>query len=190
MTGPHRAYMTALLNLVKSYHVDAGTVLKGTVINPDEKITPRALSKICERAIRLTGDPALGLRYGTQVNVNNHGIVGYALMSSRTVGRAVDLLLKYNNVLAPGIEVERVTEKDECRIQCTPRRPSDLSRFFVEAFMGSLVTSLKDLLGDDASSLRVEFAGDPPVGSVDYAELASVPVRFKQSNNAVIFDAS
>ncbi|MEM7255571.1 MAG: helix-turn-helix domain-containing protein, partial [Pseudomonadota bacterium] len=71
-----------------------------------------------------------------------------------------------------------------------PRRPSDLSRFIVAAFMGSLVTSLKDLLGDDTASRRGEFAGDPPVGSVDYAELASVPVRFKQSNNAVIFDAS
>ena len=92
MSRPYRAYLEALVNLTKEYGTEAGTLLTG-ICDPQDRVSARLLTRLCDRAIGLTRDPLLGLRYGVRLNVNTHGIVGYALMSSRTAGRALDLLL-------------------------------------------------------------------------------------------------
>ena len=48
-----------------------------------------------ERACALTGDPALGIYLGMQMQASAHGILGYAAMTAGTVREAIRISVRY-----------------------------------------------------------------------------------------------
>ncbi|MFT4614130.1 MAG: hypothetical protein ACI9NT_001272 [Bacteroidia bacterium] len=54
---------------------------------------------LLETAVELTGDPCLALRLGQQVGIASYGSFGFALMSCANLREAVQLLLRYGQVL-------------------------------------------------------------------------------------------
>jgi AraC-like DNA-binding protein len=54
---------------------------------------------LLETAVKLTGDPSLAIRLGQQVGIASYGSFGFALMSCANLREAVQLLLRYGQVL-------------------------------------------------------------------------------------------
>jgi AraC-like DNA-binding protein len=54
---------------------------------------------LLETAVKLTGDPCLAIRLGQQVGIASYGSFGFALMSCANLREAVQLLLRYGQVL-------------------------------------------------------------------------------------------
>ncbi len=68
--------------------------------------------------MRLTGDPALGLRFGERLNISTHGVLGYALMSSATVSDVLQLLLQYHRMLLPSMRLALIEEHEQVFLVC------------------------------------------------------------------------
>ncbi len=64
------------------------------------------LDIVCRSALELSGDPQLGLRLGSRINVPSQGIFGFALMSCATAGEVLKLMVRYNRVISPSTRIE------------------------------------------------------------------------------------
>lgn len=93
------------LVLMQARGFGAAEVLAGTGIDsaslqtPDYLVDSRQCQRVIANMIRLTGDPALGLSFGSAIRIADLGIVGHALLSSRSIRQALQLWAQYSRCL-------------------------------------------------------------------------------------------
>ncbi|MHA5574942.1 ornithine utilization transcriptional regulator OruR, partial [Pseudomonas aeruginosa] len=94
------AYAEALLDLVAEYGVsrqalfDAARVRPEVLDSPNGRLSFLDFNQLTYSAQALCGEPALGLVLGQRLNVSAHGILGYAVLSSANLGKAIQFALK------------------------------------------------------------------------------------------------
>lgn len=91
-----------LVELAGEYGLGPGECLRGTGIEPALLGTPggevtaaQELALVGNVVDRFGDRPGLGIEAGMRTHVTSYGALGLALLSSSTVGSAVDLLLRY-----------------------------------------------------------------------------------------------
>lgn len=95
------SYARLLVELCKRWHVAPEELMADTVlarVEPhvlDARLTPLEFNLLVARALRLTGEPALGYHFGLQTKLSAHGFLGYAVMTSATLGEAIALTEKF-----------------------------------------------------------------------------------------------
>ena len=97
------SYAKVLINLLASRGIAVSDLLEDAEpfalgseeLGSDDMITGNQLVSLIERGLLLTGDPNLGVWFGLQLKISTHGSVGYAALSSDTLGDAIDLCAKY-----------------------------------------------------------------------------------------------
>ena len=75
----HSAYLNTLLEELESRGINSSELIDPI---PGE-VSPQQLALLLHKAMQLCRDPALGLSFGMRLNVASHGMLGYAVMSSR-----------------------------------------------------------------------------------------------------------
>src|SRR3974377_391473 len=89
------AYAIPLLELGKGCGIDEAQLLgahridRDRLIDPHETLPFDVAVALFEKAIALTGEPALGIYFGLQMRASAHGILGFAAMSAGTVRDAI-----------------------------------------------------------------------------------------------------
>ena len=189
----HGNYFRVLNNLVQKYGISTQQLLEGTGISPSLlhgtlPLPEQQFTRVCERALRLTADPALGLRFGQAMNISTHGVLGYALMSSAKVADVLQLLLQYHRMLMPSLRLSLIEEQQFVALECSGQHVSEsLERFWVESFYAAVVVSGRFLVGDGAIdvSLHLDYS-EPDYGDV-YAEVFGFPVFFNAAARRLMF---
>jgi hypothetical protein len=70
---------------------------------PDARIPLFTYGSIIWRALKLSGDPGLGIEFGLRANLMTHGLVGFGVMNHRTLKEALVFEGKYFGPLrSPG----------------------------------------------------------------------------------------
>jgi hypothetical protein len=64
----------------------------------DNQIPFTQLVRLYQHAANLTGDEAFGLHVGEQDNPKLYGILGYVTINSRTVGEALNRLIRFQHI--------------------------------------------------------------------------------------------
>ncbi|MDP1540539.1 MAG: AraC family transcriptional regulator ligand-binding domain-containing protein [Moraxellaceae bacterium] len=72
---------------------------------------------VFQELLPLAQDPSIGLRLGRQLNLRSHGFLGYAILSSRNIGEAVDLLIRYLRTRVSLFEIRLFREHNHAVIQ-------------------------------------------------------------------------
>src|SRR5690606_37562248 len=98
----HRAiYAAHLATVARRFGVPQEDLLKGTGLteacldDPDATIPGSAMRAMVERALDLTGEPALGFYVGLYVKLSAHGSVGLAAMTSATLEDALRIAERF-----------------------------------------------------------------------------------------------
>lgn len=189
-----------ILKTAKHHGLDAQTCLRGTGLTREELMSPtteiRASQEvmIIRNVIGRLGDlPGLGLETGSRYTFADIGILGYAVLSSPTVGDAIDvarryvaLTTTYRRLTAPQMtEAEAVIAFDDAQI------PPDVRRFLLErdfAIFLKLVPPLAGGLIHSTTTMRVEVT-DPqlPAGLMKIDNLNVIVEN--TTRNAVILPA-
>jgi AraC-like DNA-binding protein len=151
--------------------------------DPDFQPDYALFSQLIERALQLSGEPALGLLVGARLQAGSHGILGFAALQSGSLRQAIGLLERYLAVRTTLVSLQQVHDADgqQEHIQLIPRYPlGPIERSVQEAVM----LAIKNVL--DATTLgnvrieRVSF----PFPEPGYAELAQsmfgCPVAYAQ----------
>lgn len=100
---------------------------------------------------------------GQRLNVSTHGILGYAVLSSANLGKALQFALKYYRVLGLSFELELGEQGEDVELRAVESFPMvPQSRFTAEGLLASIHTIARFLLGEELQGLAVGFAHPAP----------------------------
>ena len=127
--GLSAQYLLLLCQHIETYGIQPAQVLAGTELTlaelelPNRQIPLTHCIKVFANVQRLLPDPGLGLQLGQRLNIRSHGFLGYAVLSSRTMGEAADLAVRYFRTRTSLLEIRLFREGDLAVIQLDERVP-------------------------------------------------------------------
>lgn len=105
--------------------------------NPEASINARQYQIVITNMLALTGNDSLGSEIGQEIGCTDMGILGYAMMSSPTLRRAINIWFSYNKTLFGTFIESSLTETDSAWTISTdvllPMGPA--FRFCIEEFL-------------------------------------------------------
>ena len=181
------AYAQALIELTEELGVQSERLLQVAGVSPQVLQNPAGrlsfldFRQLANAALLEADDPTLGLRLGQRLNASAHGILGYALLSSATLDKAIHFALKYYRVLGLSFDLELIEHADSLELRASESIPlGALSRFAAEGLLASLHSIAQFLLGETPQGLAVGFAYPAPEYADRYREVFGEAVTFEQ----------
>ena len=186
-------YLALLCVLYRERGHDDARLLAGTGLDlarldtPDCQVPLPLCLKVFANALALDADPALGILLGRQLNLRSHGFLGYAILSSRSIGEAIDLCIRYFRTRTSLIEVRLFREDDRAVIQIDERVPLGLlSELLRDALMTLMMVCGRQVTGHDFPG-EVRLAGPRRPHHDDWPEMARATLRFDCAFNQIRF---
>lgn len=156
--------------------------------DPSARLTYQQMLLLSENLIRLYPAETLGLDLGKAININQFGMLGYAILSCADLRSAVRLGLKYHTLVDPAFTFEMQEQGEQTAIRLTSHIPFEsMYRMLCDVFVGIFVTLARFLSGrDELSPLEVHLNHPQPSYLEAYNELCRCPVLFDQPRTEII----
>lgn len=181
-------YVEALLALAEEHGaarqalLDASGLHRGLPDDPERRVSFLAFHQLAQEALVRSGEPALGLLLGQRLNVSTHGILGYAVLASASLGDALQFAMKYYRVLGLMFELELQAQDGHLELRALDAFPTGLhSRFAAEGLLVSFLTIARFLLGEDGLALEAGFAYPAPEYADRYRAVFGQAPAFDQA---------
>lgn len=157
------------------------------VHDPAAFLTLAEFRNVILEAYRLSGCSELGLVFGQALSIVNHGFLGYAAMSSPTLGTAIQTVLNYLNTRTSVLSVELHKPRiDHVYLQLIIHSNDDLlERFVTEFALMHLIKMRAFLIGSATPSLKIELSYERPPYYEYYQELFQTELVFNTHHNIV-----
>ena len=154
-------------------------------ISPDERVPGSRVERLWSFGVEQTGDPLVGLHMAETYNPGALDILGYVILSCRTVGDALEKFARYARLLNDGMRVELVRERKTAFCRCTYVEGIDnyllrAPQHAVDATWGGLARELRRLARAPLGATAVWFRHAAPSRAhlAEYARVMGAPVRF------------
>jgi AraC-like DNA-binding protein len=172
--------------------LEAAGLPSDSLDDPDARIPFDAMQRAWEAAESLTGDPDVGLHCAEHPRTGALGLLGYVLLTSPTVGDALDAASRWFTVLNSGLRFTAATADDAVTLQLALRKSDGpLPRHIAETILLGTVRYVDLLAARPVVPVSVSFAHDAPAsGAREHLRCFGVPVRFGTASNAVTYPAS
>ncbi len=187
-------YLALLLDVLSRRGVATETLLADTRIepgcwrDPQARITAQDFEVVATRAMALSGEPWLGWELGASMTLSSHGFLGYAAMSSATLGEALELAVKYFRTRNTLVQLETFTDGDMAVMQLNELLAlGDLAPLIMESlfssfhFMGEKLVPGLDVIGE------LRFSYPEPDYFARMRPVMPVPVYFDCAYNQMRF---
>jgi AraC-like DNA-binding protein len=178
------AYALILVELAREYGAERRALLDGSSLDPADlgslgaRVADEDFRTLVENALRLTGDPALGLRLGERLNLGAHAVLGQAFLTCRNLAEVLQLFERYYHVLAPDLDLEFRQEAQRFVVVASTQDTHLPLHFGLECLAAAMRNTLVGLLGGDGMPLRYEFPYAPPGHAASYRSSLGDDVRF------------
>ena len=188
--------MRLMAELAVDIGISLAEVLAGTDVTPAQLVDPELLVsgrqelQLIRNLVRHAGDvPGLGIQAGMRYHFTAFGVLGFALVSSRSVRSALDVGLQYIQLTFTFSRFVVSEQGDEALLQLMDDEvPEDVAAFVVERDMSAVITVSRDLY-DDAPVLRdVRLRAAEPADTHTHERFFRLRPRFGAGENAVAFD--
>lgn len=158
--------------------------------NPTTLVPLIDVLRLFATALGRTGDNAMGLRLGANVQPRSYPVLGYVIMGSATLGEAIDRLLRFERIIG---ELGRASLGDEdaehllLRWDCPV--PMPYARYLRDAAVAGWVGFARSLLDGDYAPLtaRFEHPEPPPAERAVYEKIFRCPVQFGAPHTGIVF---
>jgi len=187
-------YLALLLDVLSRRGVATETLLADTRIepgcwrDPQARIIAQDFEVVATRAMALSGEPWLGWELGASMTLSSHGFLGYAAMSSATLGEALELAVKYFRTRSTLVQLETFTDGDMAVMQINELLAlGDLAPLIMESlfssfhFMGEKLVPGLDVIGE------LRFSYPEPDYFARMRPVMPVPVYFDCAYNQMRF---
>ncbi|MEL4168355.1 AraC family transcriptional regulator [Pseudomonas sp. ZS001] len=166
----------------------AGSGISAADLNrADTRITTNQEMQVCANAVALKRD--IGLDLGLRMHVSSYGMLGYALLTSATLGDALRLALRYPALLGTLFDLALEDDGEHIWLSASDYRENPaLAAFNAEFCMVSLKVICNDLLGRALPLHAARFEHPAPEYRARYVAYFDCPVRFDATVNAFAFD--
>lgn len=154
----------------------------------DARFAQDDMTRLWDRAVEISGNPAIGLNMAKVVCPASFSVVAYALMSSRTLKDGLTRLVRYQRIIAEGSDLSfrPVPEGYGLALaihgdQLPPARQS------MEASLAYILNFCRWMSSAPLQPLEVCLAGPAPVDLTPYEEVFGAPLRFNAGHYGLIF---
>jgi len=165
-------------------------IARETLDDPEARIPTEIVSAMSVKATELTGDPDFGLHSGERAPLGALGVLDHATRSSRTIGEALERMVRYFAILSDRTEVGLVVEGDVARVTRRPAPPLRGLRYGVDALFAAIVVRARVLTGRDFPLRFVRFTYSRPESTAELDRFFRAPMAFGQPIDELVFDAS
>ncbi|QCY13235.1 AraC family transcriptional regulator [Pseudomonas sp. MPC6] len=141
-------------------------------------------------AAQASGDANIGLKAYDHVHPGNFQVVGYSMMSSMNLKRALERLVRFSPLISSGLSLFLGQEGQNFRLagldhQCDSVKP----RQYSDAGLASLLGFCNWLTGGRLPKpLRVEFTYPEPEDISEHQRLFGNELRFGAAYDSILFD--
>ena len=189
------SHALALADLVKRWNVTPILLLEGSKLTYDELSNPETrvpfdeMIRLMQRARALTGEAGLGYYLGLQTRVSAHGYLGFAAMTSATLGEALELATRFSPTRTTALTLRLRIAQGKASLLIEERTNfGEAQDAIIPALMVGLWQIGSALLGKSLSG-TADFTFDEPPYFRRFAHLVP-PVRFRRPVHALTFDAA
>ncbi|MBN7769854.1 AraC family transcriptional regulator [Marinobacter daepoensis] len=195
--GMPAIYLHTLAELLHTLGVDERDLILRVGLDPtrlnstDRRVSQAQASEFVTRAIIESGEPGLGILLARELKLPLHGALGTAVMSSRTLAEALELMTRYLTLRAPHLHVQKrsagnsVWYSVSCGIELGP-----LQGFVLDAVLFGCVSMGAQLTGTTVPGIRVLRQSPEPNHFHRFRRLINVPVEFGATEDALVIPAS
>lgn len=190
------SYARHLVELCKRWHVAPEELSADTVLarlEPailDARLSPLEFNMLVARALRLTGEPALGYHFGLQVKLSAHGFLGYAVMTSATLREALALTEKFFSTRSGALAFSFFIEGDTAVVQID--NTADIRPPFAfpfESLLIGLAHAGAYITGESTLGAEIWIDFPEPAYYQACAHLLPCPIRYGKPVNQLRFPA-
>jgi AraC-like DNA-binding protein len=179
------AMVRALVGVIERSGADRERFLSAAGIDArliddrDARISVVHYLRAVDAALRVSGDPALGLHMGEQARSVMFDVVGTLAERAATLRESIQAAARYARLLAEGHDPELHETGELAVIRfATLRGDVAAARFTAEFTMASLLIVLRQFAGDAARPTLVSFAYPAPPHVAEYARIFRGAERF------------
>lgn len=141
-----------------------------------------------ERGICATGDELFGMHMGESIRPRFMGPLGYASMSSATLGEAMALMLPYQRVTTEFGITTACTQGDRHIIRWVDAPETQgvaHARHRVENYFAACITFGRWITGSQENPAEIRFAHEAAAAIDEYARVFRCPVYFCAGENSI-----
>ena len=156
-----------------------------------------ALLALFHSALTLTGRRDLGLEFGRQVRPDTFDVLGYALMTCRTLGEAIGLVPLYRRVVFDSGYSETQFGREGTDVKLAwviipeaTRAGLPYSELLAESLIASWYGLGRWITGAEMPLREVRFRHAAPGDTTPFTAFFGCPVRFTAGENALLFSAA
>lgn len=148
------------------------------------------LARLISRAVVHSSNPDIGLKAYGQVRPGIYDVVGYVMMSSPTLKRALEHLVRFSALIDNGMELSLQKEGSVYRLRSDRHGGcKGIPRQFYDVGTAALLSYLRWMCGDrQFKPLRVEFMHAEPADTSEYERVFQCPFQFDSSSYSILFE--
>jgi AraC-like DNA-binding protein len=166
-------------------------VTEAMLSQPAELITRAQENTVFANALQCSGDPALGLEIGAAMHLPSYGILGYTMMISPTLARALQCTLDYPTLLGSYFDLALDVREDTAWMRVGGYHyRADMEVFNTDMCVASLWALVCEVLGARRPPLALTFAFAAPVHVASYAQVLGCEPVFEADETAFAFPAA
>ena len=163
----------------------AANIDSQTISNPDAWLTMQQLDLLIPVGRQITGRSDLALELGKTIRLSTHSIVGYGILSSPSIGYALQLASRYFSLILPPFQLRFFIDGAYAELSYEPIHPiqHETLCFLLEALAVATHRDLEELLGRRPPEHDIFLSIPAPLHAARYAELAAARVHFAATPN-------
>ncbi len=190
-------YAALLLDAAGVHGVDGHELLAAAGIEPSQVSDPAGrlsvldIACLADRAVEMSGEPGLGYEMALASSVTSHGIMGFGMMTSRSLREAIRMGTDYLQLRVPVLHAELRVEDGVAAVAVTETVPLDTLRpVLYDLFLVKLARIGRSLTdrGLDLDDVELWFDYPRPGYHVRFADRLP-PMAFEMGANELRFDA-
>jgi AraC-like DNA-binding protein len=157
--------------------------------DPDARFPQDRMTRLWQRAVELSGNPAIGLNMAKVVRPASFHVVGYALMSSRTLKEGLTRLVRYQRIIAEGADLSfRATASGYELVLAIHGDRLPPARQSAEASLAYALAFCRWMTGKSLRPQQILFQGDPPADLQPFEQVFQAPLSFNAAHYALLFE--
>ena len=185
----------ALLDSVEQSQRSHARLMQAAQLEPnavadlDRRVARAQVYRLCESALELTGDPALGLHWAERFPESAFSPISQLLNQSASLADALDLLAQFHWLLTDDLNFRVHEQADRVQVRVVPVTGASarVQRFVAEVVLTSLMRLLRAFRVDTrVERVSLEFA--PPAYAAEYARVLGPRVQFQQACSGLTFE--
>ena len=163
--------------------IETATLNRNSINHGQE---PPSVHEVLETAVTMSGDPAIAIRIGEDIDLAAYGTYGFAIMSSADMGAALDLFLRYGQSLIFSSSWHRSDYEDGLILRMEQNSGTQYQQMLLtELSFSHLHGNSQLLIAKPAEGVRVHLNYPRPKHFEVYEESWAHSIEFDQEHSQI-----